>query len=136
MNPLLVLAGLSIGTLVGLTGVGGGSLMTPLLIFMGVDPLVAVGTDLLYSLPTKILGAYVHRKQGTLRFDIIKPLCVGGVPAAIVGLLALALANRFVDVQTLELWIRHAIGFAVTLSAVMILLSPLILRRVRQSTND
>lgn len=134
MNPLLILAGLSIGTLVGLTGVGGGSLMTPLLVFMGLDPLLAVGTDLLYSLPTKVLGAYVHRKQNTLRFDIIKPLCVGGVPAAVLGLLALAFANRYVDVKTLEVWMKHAIGFAVTLSALMILVSPLMMRRQRQSS--
>ena len=135
MSLLLILAGLIIGILVGLTGVGGGSLMTPLLIFMGLDPLIAVGTDLLYSLPTKIFGAYIHRRQNTLRFDIIKPLCIGGLPAAIVGLVALGFADRFVDVKTLETWIRHAIGFAVTLSALMILISPFLLRNRTEQQN-
>src|SRR5579862_8326029 len=63
---LVALAGLIVGTLTGLTGVGGGSLVTPLLVLLlRVSPTIAVGTDLLYSVPTKLLGATVHHRQGT-----------------------------------------------------------------------
>lgn len=131
MNASLIIAGLSIGTLVGLTGVGGGSLMTPLLVYMGLDPMVAIGTDLLYSLPTKLFGWFLHGRQKTVRMDIFKPLCIGGVPAALAGLGLLAVASHYIDVKILETWMRHAIGISVVLSALMIIVSPFILRRHR-----
>ena len=131
MSASLIIAGLAIGTLVGLTGVGGGSLMTPLLVYMGLDPLVAIGTDLLYSLPTKLFGWFLHSRQQTVRLDIFKPLCIGGIPAALTGLGLLALASRYIDVKVLESWMRHAIGVSVVLSAFMIIASPFILRRYR-----
>ncbi|MEO9169948.1 MAG: sulfite exporter TauE/SafE family protein [Candidatus Baltobacteraceae bacterium] len=133
MNASLIIAGFSIGTLVGLTGVGGGSLMTPLLVYMGLDPLVAIGTDLLYSLPTKLFGWFLHSKQQTVRLDIVKPLCIGGIPAALAGLGLLATAGRYIDIKILETWMRHAIGVSVVLSAFMIIASPFILRRYRNS---
>ena len=132
MNGSLILAGLSIGTLVGLTGVGGGSLMTPLLVYMGLDPMVAIGTDLLYSFPTKVFGWFLHGRQRTVRTDLLKPLCLGGVPAALLGLGLVALASRYIDVKVLELAMRRAIGFSVVLSALMIVASPFILRRLRR----
>ncbi|MDQ2866649.1 MAG: sulfite exporter TauE/SafE family protein [Candidatus Eremiobacteraeota bacterium] len=131
MNASLIIAGLSIGTLVGLTGVGGGSLMTPLLVYMGLDPMVAIGTDLLYSLPTKLFGWFLHSKQRSVRLDIVKPLCIGGIPAALVGLGLLSIASRYIDIKILETWMRHAIGVSVVLSALMIIVSPFILRRNR-----
>lgn len=131
MNPALIIAGFSIGALVGLTGVGGGSLMTPLLVYMGLDPLVAIGTDLLYSLPTKLFGWFLHSRQGSVRLDIFKPLCIGGIPAALVGLAAMAYSGRYIDPKVMESWTRHAIGISVVLSAVMIIVSPFILRRHR-----
>lgn len=131
MSASLIIAGLAIGTLVGLTGVGGGSLMTPLLVYMGLDPMVAIGTDLLYSLPTKLFGWFLHSRQQTVRLDVFKPLCIGGIPAALAGLGLLALASRYIDVKVLETWMRHAIGVSVVLSAVMIMASPFILRRHR-----
>lgn len=84
-------AGLIVGLLVGLTGVGGGSLMTPLLVLMfGVSPQTAVGTDLLYAAITKITGSAVHGWRETVDWVIVRRLACGSIPAAIVTLAVLA----------------------------------------------
>lgn len=84
-------AGLLVGMLVGLTGVGGGSLMTPLLVLLfGVSPQTAVGTDLLYAAVTKIAGSAVHGWRETVDWKIVRRLAYGSVPAAIVTLVILA----------------------------------------------
>jgi uncharacterized membrane protein YfcA len=86
VNWELILIGLVVGTTVGLTGVGGAAIMTPLLVLvLKVNPLVAVGSDLLYSVPTKLYGAYLHNRQGTVNWRITIALLTGGIPAAIVG---------------------------------------------------
>lgn len=127
----LVLAGFAVGTLVGLTGVGGGSIMTPLLVqVLGVNPLVAVGTDLLYSMPTQLFGAYQHRKQETVNPQIVKTLLVGGWPAAVAGLALLFWLRHHFDVKQIETWTKHAIGAALFLAAAMIVLTPLMKKRL------
>jgi uncharacterized protein len=133
MNPWLIVAGVTIGLLVGLTGVGGGSLMTPFLISVGLDPLIAVGTDLFYNLPTKLFAWFLHGRQGTLRLDVVKWLCIGGLPAAVVGLFLLALANRYLDMATVNVWMKHAIGVAIIISAALIIASPFFLRGRRDA---
>jgi uncharacterized membrane protein YfcA len=86
-----IVAGGLVGMLVGLTGVGGGSLMTPLLIFLfGFNPAVAVGTDLLFASGTKIAGAAAHQRQSQVRWDVVRQLCAGSVPGALAGLALLA----------------------------------------------
>ncbi len=81
----LILIGLGIGFLVGLTGVGGGSLMTPILVLvMGVPTAIAVGTDLVYSAVTRSLGAIVHFRLGTVKMDAVRWLSTGSVPSALV----------------------------------------------------
>src|SRR3954451_24501915 len=90
-NPLYSLAGVLVGMLVGLTGVGGGSLMTPLLVLLfGFHPSTAVGTDLLYASVTKSVGTMVHGKQQTVDWRIVGSLATGSVPAAIVTLLVMS----------------------------------------------
>ncbi|MCB1615589.1 MAG: sulfite exporter TauE/SafE family protein [Pseudomonadales bacterium] len=79
-----ILAGAGVGLLVGLTGVGGGSLMTPLLILFGIDYKVAIGTDLLYAAITKMGGVHAHSKQGTVRWRIVLWLGAGSIPASLV----------------------------------------------------
>src|SRR2546430_17421946 len=92
-NPLYSLAGFLVGALVGLTGVGGGSLMTPVLVLLfGFHPSTAVGTDLLYASVTKSVGTVVHGKQHTVDWRIVGALATGSVPAAILTLL---LMSRF-----------------------------------------
>jgi uncharacterized membrane protein YfcA len=122
----LILIGLVVGILVGLTGVGGGSIMTPLLVqVLKINPLVAVGTDLLYSVPTRLYGAFLHRKQGTVNPEIVKALLWGGIPSSFVGLAALYWLRHHVDLKIIEDWTKHAIGVALFLAAGMILAQPL-----------
>lgn len=90
-NPLYSLAGVLVGILVGLTGVGGGSLMTPLLVLaFGFHPATAVGTDLLYASATKTVGGAVHGARGTVDWAIVRRLATGSVPAAAATLLVLS----------------------------------------------
>lgn len=90
-NPALSLSGFLVGALVGLTGVGGGSLMTPLLVLgFGVRPITAVGTDLLYAAITKSGGSWVHHRHGNINWRITGLLAAGSVPTAALTLLLLA----------------------------------------------
>jgi uncharacterized protein len=91
IDPLYVLSGLCVGALVGLTGVGGGSLMTPLLILLfGIHPAVAVGTDLLYAAVTKVFGTVVHGYAHTVDWRVVRRLAAGSIPATALTLLALS----------------------------------------------
>jgi uncharacterized protein len=86
MDPMVVAFGFGVGILIGLTGIGGGSLMTPLLVlFAGVPPVVAIGTDLAYGAVTKTLGGWRHLRKGTVDLGVSKWLAVGSVPGALVG---------------------------------------------------
>jgi uncharacterized membrane protein YfcA len=95
MDPLVVVFGLGVGILVGLTGIGGGSLMTPLLvIFIGVQPVVAIGTDLAYGAVTKTVGGWRHLRRGTVDLGVSSWLALGSVPGSLVGVW---LVNRLHD---------------------------------------
>lgn len=88
MDPLVVVFGLGVGILVGLTGIGGGSLMTPLLlIFIGTQPSVAVGTDIAYGAITKTLGGWRHWKSGTVDMHLSKWMAFGSVPGSVAGVI-------------------------------------------------
>jgi uncharacterized protein len=87
--------GFFVGTMVGLTGMGGGALMTPLLILFGwARPMMAVGTDLMWNTLTKCVGGFVHYRQRTVDFRIVKRLAIGSVPGALLGLALLAHLHR------------------------------------------
>ncbi|HEU5479126.1 MAG TPA: sulfite exporter TauE/SafE family protein [Candidatus Tumulicola sp.] len=129
VNLELILIGLIVGVLVGLTGVGGGSIMTPLLVaLLKVNPLTAVGTDLLYSVPTRLYGAFLHRQQGTVNGEIVRALLWGGLPASLLSLALLFWLRHHIDVALVELWTRRAIGITLFLAAGMILAQPLLKR--------
>src|SRR5215475_271810 len=86
VNPLFISLGFFVGALVGLTGVGGGALLTPLLILVvGVRPTVAVGTDLAFAAITKLVGAYQHTRYGTSDYRLVCRLALGSVPGAFLG---------------------------------------------------
>jgi uncharacterized protein len=90
MDPLIVLFGLGVGLLVGTTGVGGGSVMTPVLILaFGIKPVLAVGTDLAYGAITKTVGGWQHLRQGTVSMRIALWLAVGSIPGALGGVVLL-----------------------------------------------
>ena len=95
MDPAIVAFGLGVGVLVGMTGIGGGSLMTPLLILVfGIKPVTAVGTDLAYGAVTKTLGGWRHLRQGTVDMTLSWWMAVGSVPAAVGGVYILELLER------------------------------------------
>jgi uncharacterized membrane protein YfcA len=99
LHPLYVLSGFAVGFLVGMTGVGGGSLMTPLLILLfHVHPTTAVGTDLLYASITKTGGSVVHAFNRTIDWRIVTRLAMGSIPAALLTLLAFHLLKMNQDV--------------------------------------
>lgn len=86
MDPLIIVFGLGVGVLIGLTGIGGGSLMTPLLLLViGTQPLVAVGTDIAYGALTKTIGGWQHLRSGTVDLGVSLWLAVGSVPGSIAG---------------------------------------------------
>jgi uncharacterized protein len=88
MDPLIIVFGLGVGVLVGLTGIGGGSLMTPLLlIFIGTQPHVAVGTDIAYGALTKTVGGWQHLRNGTVDLGVSLWLAIGSVPGSIAGVI-------------------------------------------------
>ncbi len=94
MDPIYILFGLGVGVLVGLTGIGGGSLMTPLLLLAGgVSPAVAIGTDLAYGAVTKTVGGWRHLRSGTVDLGISKWLAVGSVPGSLAGVAAVDLIS-------------------------------------------
>lgn len=90
MDPIIVCFGLGVGILIGLTGVGGGSLMTPLLLLVGgYTPSVAIGTDLAYGAITKTLGGWRHLRAGNVDLRLSRWLAFGSVPGSVLGVLAL-----------------------------------------------
>jgi hypothetical protein len=94
IDPLYSLSGFAVGALVGMTGVGGGSLMTPLLILLfGVHPATAVGTDLLYAAATKTGGSLVHGYARSIDWGVVRRLATGSVPATLVTLAVLSHFN-------------------------------------------
>ena len=123
----LAAAGFGVGMLVGLTGVGGGSLMTPLLISsFGVPPQVAVGTDLLYASITKTVGGWRHHLSDHIDWPIVLRLAAGSLPAAALLLAVMALSH--VDTVTIARWIRMGLVVALPVSALAILLYPFVTR--------
>jgi uncharacterized protein len=89
IHPEIVAFGLAVGILVGLTGIGGGSLMTPLMIIvLGVAPVTAVGTDLAYSAITKTFGGFNHMRKGTVDRTVVRWLAFGGIPGTLIGAIA------------------------------------------------
>jgi uncharacterized protein len=115
-----IVSGFAVGLLVGMTGVGGGSLMTPLLtLLFGVPPSVAVGTDLAFASITKSAGAFTHRLRGTVRWDIVRLLCIGALPAAVLTTLALKQYGAL-DVRIGQI-IRYSIAGSVLLTVVALM---------------
>jgi uncharacterized membrane protein YfcA len=125
INPLYTASGFGVGLLVGLTGVGGGSLMTPLLVLLfGIHPATAVGTDLLYAAVTKSVGTAMHGFNGTVDWRVVRRLAAGSAPATIVTILALYLVGT--DGGSSKL-ISSVLGVAVLITAVMMFLRPWLL---------
>jgi uncharacterized protein len=113
---LLSLAAFGIGIVVGLTGMGGGALMTPVLVlFFGVPPLAAVSSDLVASAVMKPVGSFVHLRRGTVHLGLVKWLCLGSIPGAFSGVLIARALGKGQQVQDI---IRSALAVALLLAAI------------------
>ena len=127
INPLYVLSGVLVGSLVGFTGVGGGSLMTPILILVfGIHPATAVGTDLLYASITKTGGSFVHGYNKTIDWKVVGKLALGSVPMT--ALTVLILYELKVDSKTTQMLITRVLGVALLFTAVTLILRKPLMR--------
>jgi uncharacterized protein len=127
VEPLYVLSGILVGGLVGMTGVGGGSLMTPILILLfGVHPATAVGTDLLYASVTKTGGSIVHGYNRTVDWRVVGRLALGSVPATAITIAALYYLH--VDSKATQLLITRVLGAALLFTAVSLILRKPLMR--------
>ena len=113
------IAGLVVGFIVGMTGVGGGSLMTPILLWFGINPATAVGTDLLYAAITKASGVWVHARQKNIDWKITGLLSLGSVPAAALTLWFLSTLHT--DTAALNAVIKQGLAVVLILTALAIL---------------
>jgi uncharacterized protein len=121
MDWLYPLSGFVVGAIVGLTGMGGGSLMTPLLILLfGVHPLTAVGTDLLYAAVTKTAGTAIHSKKGNVDWHVAGLLAAGSVPATVLTIWVLSRVPK--QSPTTATIISMSMGVALIIAAVAIFL--------------
>lgn len=116
---LYIFAGAAVGLAVGITGVGGGSLMTPLLILFGFPYNVAIGTDLLYAAVTKAGGVVAHQRKGNIRWDIVKRMALGSLPSAIVT--ALLLKTVFTNSGDYEHLLTSSLGVMLILTSIVLL---------------
>ena len=120
IDPLYVASGFSVGLLVGMTGVGGGSLMTPLLILLfGVHPATAVGTDLLYAAATKAGGGIVHGWARTIHWPAVIRLASGSIPASVLTLLVLWQLD--LSAETARSLVNSVLCFALLLTATSLI---------------
>lgn len=118
MDFKVSIVGLGVGILVGLSGMGGGALMTPALILLGwARPVVAVGTDLLWNTLTKSVGAVVHYRQKTVDLQIVKRLAVGSIPGALVGIAVLERLQRL-GAARVDRMVVQFLGVALVLIAL------------------
>lgn len=120
MDYLYTLSGFAVGAIVGLTGVGGGSLMTPLLVLLfGVHPATAVGTDLLYAALTKAGGTVAHGRKGHIDWQVTGRLAAGSIPAAALTIWVLSTLPE--GSNAIGQIVSHGLGFALLLTAIAIL---------------
>jgi uncharacterized membrane protein YfcA len=136
LDPAIVAFGLGVGVLVGMTGIGGGSLMTPLLILVfGIKPVTAVGTDLAYGAVTKTLGGWRHLRQGTVDMTLSWWMAFGSVPAAVGGVYVLELLERAYGDEFDEILI---VVLAITLlfTGIMTLTRALFLKALHDKERD
>jgi len=122
------LAGAGTGFLVGLTGVGGGALMTPMLMWLfGVAPLTAVATDLWFAAITKLLGARVHHQHDAVDWQVVRRLWAGSLPVAMLVVLTVILGGPLQQVD----WLKQAIGLVIMVTACGLLVAPTLQRLAR-----
>jgi uncharacterized membrane protein YfcA len=135
MDPIIVVFGLCVGLLVGMTGIGGGSIMTPLLILIvGVKPVTAIGTDLFYAAVTKTLGGWRHLRQGTVDQKISGWLAVGSVPGALGGVYVLKVLEH--SVANFDDLVLFIVAGALAVTGIATLARAMFMRNVASRERD
>jgi uncharacterized protein len=131
MDPAIIFFGLGIGVLVGMTGMGGGSLMTPLLILIfGIQPTTAIGTDIFYSAVTKTVGGWRHLRMKTVNMELVKWLALGSVPAAVGGVALVSVIENHVGEDRLDSLVYAVLGGTLLMVGIITLARALILRNL------
>ncbi|MDQ2622915.1 MAG: sulfite exporter TauE/SafE family protein [Actinomycetota bacterium] len=130
MDISIAIFGLGIGILVGMTGMGGGALMTPLLILIfGVSPTTAIGTDILYAAITKTVGGWRHFRMKTVNLGLVFWLAVGSVPAAVFGVQLISWLETKIGAEKLDSLVYAVLGGTLLMVGVITLARALILAR-------
>jgi uncharacterized membrane protein YfcA len=136
MDPLIIVFGLGVGTLVGLTGMGGGSLMTPLLIVVfGIKPVTAVGTDLAYGAVTKMVGGWRFLRHGTVDMGLSTWMAFGSVPAAVGGVYVLEAIKRHYGSQ-FDVVMLTAVAFALLFTGLAVMARSMFLPKLIDKEKD
>ncbi len=137
MDPAIVIFGFGIGALVGMTGMGGGTLMTPLLIlFFGIKPVTAIGTDIFYAAVTKTVGGWRHLRMGTVNMSLALWLAAGSVPAAVGGVSAISILQNQVGEERLDSIVYALLGGTLLMVGIITLARALILSKLVEERED
>jgi len=133
VDPLIIVFGVGVGVLVGLTGIGGGSLMTPLLLLViGTQPIVAVGTDIAYGALTKTVGGWQHLRHGTVDLGVSLWLAFGSVPGSLAGVVLVESLPSPPD-EALLWGVAGALAFTAAVTLARALFVPRVADRERES---
>ena len=128
IDPAFAIAGATTGFVVGLTGVGGGALMTPiLLIVFGVAPQTAVATDLWFAAITKVVAVPLHHRKGQVDWQVVRRMWLGSLPVALVVVALVAFGGKVGRID----WLAKAVGVVVMVAAVGLLVAPALQARMR-----
>ena len=137
MDPAIIIFGFGIGAMVGMTGMGGGTLMTPLLILLfGVKPVTAIGTDIFYAAVTKTVGGWRHLRMGTVNLGLSFWLAAGSVPASVAGVWAISILQSKIGEEELDSIVYALLGGTLLMVGLITLARALILSNLIEERDD
>ncbi len=137
MDPAIVIFGFGIGAMVGMTGMGGGTLMTPLLILIfGVKPVTAIGTDIFYAAVTKTVGGWRHLRMGTVNMGLSLWLAAGSVPASVAGVWVISVLQSKIGEDRLDSIVYALLGGTLLMVGIITLARALILSNLIEERDD
>jgi uncharacterized membrane protein YfcA len=137
MDPALIFFGFGIGALVGMTGMGGGSLMTPLLILLfGIKPVTAIGTDIFYAAVTKTVGGWRHLRKGTVNLGLTFWMALGSVPSSIAGVWLISILQAKIGEEELDSIVYALLGGTLLMVGIITLARALILSNLIEERED
>ncbi len=137
MDPAIVIFGFGIGAMVGMTGMGGGTLMTPLLILLfGIKPVTAIGTDIFYAAVTKTVGGWRHLRMRTVNMSLALWMAAGSVPAAVSGVWAISVLQGRIGEERLDSIVYALLGGTLLMVGIITLARALILSKLIEERDD